>query len=492
LPVALRVAFAAVLRPSLGRAAPERPEIRGLVAFLVALPVATCAAAPPALAAAAVGPQPVPVVVAVDTSRSLSPAELDAAVERLGGALRALPADTPAGLLAFDDRPRWVRPLGAAPAEVAAALGELRPAGSFTVLHDALFAAARALPEGGVVVVATDGRDENSATTIDDIARRAEEQGVRILTLGAGARQEERRLRRLALITDGAYLGAAEAVPAAEIARAVETAREGVSAGRAAAAAGPAAGGAAGARGAAGEAEARPAGGGGAAGGSREADRAAGAGGAEPGPSLPALLVWLLAAAVLAVLAVVLALAVVRGRRRRAEAAAEAAAAEEEVAAAAAGRTAPPAIPRAFAESLAARETAPAGSAEEVTVDTAVVGGDPDSTLEQTRVLAERAVLMISEPGNGVPRTFLLRADRAFAVGRDRGRNTLALPDPSLSAQHFKVVPDEGRFFLLDLRSTNGTFVNGERAEIRELASGDVIHAGQLECSFRSFAHAVG
>jgi len=466
---------------------------RPLAAALLA--AATLVAAGPAAAAAAAA-EPVPVVVAVDTSRSLSAAELDAAAGRLGGALRALPAGTPAGLLAFDDRPRWVRPLGASPAEVAAALGELRPAGRFTQLHDALFAAAWALPDGGVVLVATDGRDENSATTIDDIARRAGEQGVRILTLGAGGRQEERRLRRLALLTDGVYLGAAEAAAPAEIARAVQAARDGVAAGRAAAAGGPATGGAAGAagaRGAAGEPGTGPGAGAGAGDAAGEADRAAGAGDAEAGPALPTLLARLLALAALAALAAILAIAVVRGRRRSAEAAAEAAAAEEEVAAAAAaGRAAAPAIPRGFAEALAARESAPAGSAEEVTVDTAVVGGDPDSTLEQTRVLAERAVLMISEPGNGVPRTFLLRADRAFSIGRDRGRNTLALADPSLSAQHFKIVPDEGRFYLLDLRSTNGTFVNGERAEIRELASGDVIHAGQLECSFRSFAQAVG
>ena len=67
-----------------------------------------------------------------------------------------------------------------------------------------------------------------------------------------------------------------------------------------------------------------------------------------------------------------------------------------------------------------------------------------------------------------------------------------ALPDPALSGQHFRIVPDEGRFYLLDLRSTNGTFVNGERAVVRELASGDVIHAGQIECSFRSFAQPMG
>ncbi len=478
-PALALIALTLCLAPALARA----PGAAQVEASSSAEPAAGPAAAP------------TPFVVAVDTSRSLAPAELEAAVAALRSALAALSADTPTGLLAFDDRPRWVRPVGASPTEVSEALGELVPAGRFTQLHDGLFAAVQALPDGGVVLVATDGRDESSATTVDDIARRCEDQGVRILTLGAGDPVEERGLRRLALISDGVYLGgAAEAEPAALV-EAVTRAREGVAeerlaaraaaaeAARAAAAGRPGAGGPADAEGRRGGTGARDAGEPGAAGGST-----AGRGGGFLG--VP----WWLVAVLLVLLGLSLLASLLAARRRSAREAASTAEVEREVAAATAARrheTRP--IPASLVDTLTSRAAAPAGSAEEVSVDTAVFGGsNGDATLDQTRVLAQRALLTIKEPGEGPPRTYLLRTDAAFAIGRDRRRNTLAVPDPALSSQHFKIVPDDGRFFLLDLRSTNGTFVNGERAEVHELESGDLIHAGQLECSFRSFTQAMG
>jgi hypothetical protein len=482
----------------------RRPAL-ALIAWTLGLasalaPVAGAAQVEAPAAGAEPGPAaagPTPFVVAVDTSRSLAPAELEAAVAALRSALAALSADTPTGLVAFDDRPRWVRPVGASPTAVSEALGALVPAGRFTQLHDGLFAAVRALPDGGVVLVATDGRDESSATTVDDIARRCEDQGVRLLTLGAGAPVEERGLRRLALISDGAYLGTAAAVEPSALVEAVSRAREGVAERRAeeraAAEAARAAGAGAGRPGAGGPAAGEGGSRGGAGAGEAGEPGAAGGRAAERDGGLLGV-PWWLVAAVLVLLALALLALLLAARRRSAREAAATAEAEHEVAdAVAAQRHETRPIPASLVDTLTARAAAPAGSAEEVSVDTAVFGGsNGDATLDQTRVLAQRALLTVKEPGEGPPRTFLLRTDAAFAIGRDRRRNTLAVPDPALSSQHFKIVPDEGRFFLLDLRSTNGTFVNGERAQVHELESGDQIHAGQLECSFRSFAQAMG
>ena len=44
------------------------------------------------------------------------------------------------------------------------------------MLNDALFVASRELPDGGVILLATDGRDENSATTVEE-ARWLEDNG---------------------------------------------------------------------------------------------------------------------------------------------------------------------------------------------------------------------------------------------------------------------------------------------------------------------------
>jgi len=93
---------------------------------------------------------------------------------------------------------------------------------------------------------------------------------------------------------------------------------------------------------------------------------------------------------------------------------------------------------------------------------------------------------MVREPGES-QRSFLLRSDGAFAVGRDPRTNTLTMRDPALSARHFKVVPDDGWFYVVDLDSTNGTYLNRRRVRAAKLSSGDVIQAGQVELEFRSF-----
>ena len=110
---------------------------------------------------------------------------------------------------------------------------------------------------------------------------------------------------------------------------------------------------------------------------------------------------------------------------------------------------------------------------------------DPDR-MEKTRVLTDQSVLLVREPDEP-HRNFLLRGDGAFAVGRDPRANTLSLRDPALSARHFKVVPEEGIFYLVDLDSTNGTYVNQRRRRAARLASGDVIRAGQVELEFRTY-----
>ncbi len=60
-------------------------------------------------------------------------------------------------------------------------------------------------------------------------------------------------------------------------------------------------------------------------------------------------------------------------------------------------------------------------------------------------------------------------------IGRAPG-NTVCLPDDrAVSAQHAKIVRFPDAFVLLDLDSTNGTFLNGERVERARLRDGDVI-----------------
>jgi pSer/pThr/pTyr-binding forkhead associated (FHA) protein/tetratricopeptide (TPR) repeat protein len=69
------------------------------------------------------------------------------------------------------------------------------------------------------------------------------------------------------------------------------------------------------------------------------------------------------------------------------------------------------------------------------------------------------------------------------SIGRDPN-STVAIEDPSISRMHARLQIRAGRFTLIDMRSSNGTFVNNKRIEQVDLASGDVLRFGNIEFRF--------
>lgn len=67
---------------------------------------------------------------------------------------------------------------------------------------------------------------------------------------------------------------------------------------------------------------------------------------------------------------------------------------------------------------------------------------------------------------------------RRVVVGRGPGVD-VAFNDPEMSQQHAAVEFEDGAFRVLDLGSTNGVCVNGERVRERELDHGDRIVLGR-------------
>ena len=67
-------------------------------------------------------------------------------------------------------------------------------------------------------------------------------------------------------------------------------------------------------------------------------------------------------------------------------------------------------------------------------------------------------------------------------VGRTEGEITLA--DATMSARHLQIEERGSEFFLHDLESSNGTFLNGHRVRSARLTSGDRIRAGQTTFTF--------
>jgi pSer/pThr/pTyr-binding forkhead associated (FHA) protein len=72
--------------------------------------------------------------------------------------------------------------------------------------------------------------------------------------------------------------------------------------------------------------------------------------------------------------------------------------------------------------------------------------------------------------------------DRSWlVVGRGRSAD-LVLAEPTISRAHAAVGWEAGEgFFVQDLGSTNGTTVNGARADRQVLKSGDGIQMGKLQ-----------
>lgn len=68
-----------------------------------------------------------------------------------------------------------------------------------------------------------------------------------------------------------------------------------------------------------------------------------------------------------------------------------------------------------------------------------------------------------------------------FGRGDDAG---IQIKDERMSRQHFAVVPRDGKYFVRDLDSTNGTFLNNNRVTEAELQPNDRIRAGQTVLVF--------
>lgn len=79
--------------------------------------------------------------------------------------------------------------------------------------------------------------------------------------------------------------------------------------------------------------------------------------------------------------------------------------------------------------------------------------------------------------GPDVGQSFLLKEDDVF-VGR-HGQCELVLHDPEVSRRHLKIASGENGWYLDDLGSTNGSYVNGQRITHHTTAPGDRIQIGQ-------------
>ena len=92
--------------------------------------------------------------------------------------------------------------------------------------------------------------------------------------------------------------------------------------------------------------------------------------------------------------------------------------------------------------------------------------------------------LLLVKRGPNAGSTFLLESD-ATTVGRNP-ESDVFLDDVTVSRKHVVVERRADAFFVRDVGSLNGTYVNGERVEETKLASGDEIQVGRFKLVFFS------
>src|ERR1700722_15582580 len=86
--------------------------------------------------------------------------------------------------------------------------------------------------------------------------------------------------------------------------------------------------------------------------------------------------------------------------------------------------------------------------------------------------------IVISEKGGAERRETFDRSE--ISVGRVQG-NDLMLPKGNVSKHHARLLLRDGRFIVTDLRSTNGTYVNGRKiSQATIVREGDKIYIGDF------------
>ena len=100
---------------------------------------------------------------------------------------------------------------------------------------------------------------------------------------------------------------------------------------------------------------------------------------------------------------------------------------------------------------------------------------------DAAKALPRARVVIVSgdEAGSAYPIKGTISFGRAEA-------NTVVLKDAKVSRQHAQIQQQGNEFVLVDLNSSNGTFVNGQRVEEHVLASGDEIAIGDAVMQFQA------
>jgi pSer/pThr/pTyr-binding forkhead associated (FHA) protein len=102
----------------------------------------------------------------------------------------------------------------------------------------------------------------------------------------------------------------------------------------------------------------------------------------------------------------------------------------------------------------------------------------PTEAASPVELGVEREVVTLS--WDGQTRTV---TERALVIGRSREAD-VQVNDPNVSRKHLEIRQEGATYWVVDLESTNGTQVNGKRADRAKLEDGDRITIGGTDLVF--------
>ena len=108
----------------------------------------------------------------------------------------------------------------------------------------------------------------------------------------------------------------------------------------------------------------------------------------------------------------------------------------------------------------------------------------PVMTAPHRKTMARKPTMVGSLTPDNAPDSVYPLLDSEQTIGRTAG-NAIIVGDGSVSSNHARILRTPEGFAIEDLKSRNGTFVNGERvAEKRMLADGDLLRFGKVIMTF--------
>jgi VWFA-related protein len=154
--------------------------------------------------------QPLAIVLAIDVSKSMAGGNaFGAARDAARSLIDQLPKSDQVAIITFGNTATHVLDFTQDKTKAKNSLMQLKATDNRTLLYEGLLQstqeASLATTGKAVVIAITDGKDEGSNVTLEDVVNRAKSSGIAIYSLGFGFQEDRKTLARISELTGGQY-----------------------------------------------------------------------------------------------------------------------------------------------------------------------------------------------------------------------------------------------------------------------------------------------